>query len=327
MTVRKETTVNTTSADNKNKKVQDLISENKTLKTSLHWLSSELKKLKNEKYSFSTHTHNISGCLEEGINNFGLNANYPHDTKGMNLRTYIQMLHNIIKHLKSALSSHLVVSKKIVNSKYEKTIGSSQAYTPSLFNSTEAESCTRMKEPRKVIEIYKQHDKHDDLTALKESNAEKKEEHKKQYPNLWKMYESTNDATATTPGHIVNSENMNYVMQVNPRAYSAALANDTEDSQSGSVYQHIEARPTIPTQQYITTLLQQNGNVNAANSLGAQMTRSATANRESAISNNFNERCEQAVMSDLPPSLFHSVKQVQAQTYLTNNITHYPSDT
>ena len=100
---------------NADKTVHTLVCENKRLKTSVHWLSDELNKLKNSKsaelsgsYIRSSVT---SGCLEEGINN--ISFNFSEDVKTLNVQTYIQMLHKIIKTLKSNLSYHVEAIKKL----------------------------------------------------------------------------------------------------------------------------------------------------------------------------------------------------------------------
>jgi len=98
-----------------NKEFEDLLSENKHLKTSIHWMSDELNKLKSEKqiHDIQRTTFPQSGCLEEGIGRLNLSQSI--NTKSMDIAGYINILHNTISVLKHNLSRSLtylrIVSK------------------------------------------------------------------------------------------------------------------------------------------------------------------------------------------------------------------------
>eukprot|EP00111_Clytia_hemisphaerica_P004997 TCONS_00014363-protein len=98
-----------------NKEFEDLLSENKHLKTSIHWMSDELNKLKSEKqiHDIQRTTYPQSGCLEEGIGRLNLSQSI--NTKSMDIAGYINILHNTISVLKHNLSRSLtylrIVSK------------------------------------------------------------------------------------------------------------------------------------------------------------------------------------------------------------------------
>ena len=100
-----------------NKEMDDLLSENKHLKTSLHWISDELNKLKSEKQIQGMRVMN-SGCLEEGPGKLTLVS--PINTKDMDISSYINHLHNTIKILKSQLSRSLYYLKKIDSDNFSK---------------------------------------------------------------------------------------------------------------------------------------------------------------------------------------------------------------
>ena len=91
-------------SESMSREMEDLLSENKHLKTSLHWISDELNKLKSEKQIQGMRVMN-SGCLEEGLGKLTL-VN-PINTKNMDISTYIKHLHLTIKALKSQLSRSL----------------------------------------------------------------------------------------------------------------------------------------------------------------------------------------------------------------------------
>ena len=83
--------------------MEELLSENKHLKTSIHWLSDELHKIKHKGESENVKKIHLSGCLEEGFNNQTLKLNFPKVTKTMNFPLYIKMLHDTINALKEQL--------------------------------------------------------------------------------------------------------------------------------------------------------------------------------------------------------------------------------
>ena len=93
------------------KEMEDLLSENKHLKTSIHWISDELNKLKSEKQIDIVRAHRTmnTGCLEEGLGKLTL-ANL-NQTK--NISSYIDHLHNTIKILKGQLFRSLHYLKRI----------------------------------------------------------------------------------------------------------------------------------------------------------------------------------------------------------------------
>ena len=109
------TSTATVSKNEVNKEFEDLLSENKHLKTSIHWMSDELNKLKSEKqiHDIQRTTHSQSGCLEEGIGRLKLSQSI--STKNMDIAGYIDNLHNTISVLKHNLSRSLtylrIVSK------------------------------------------------------------------------------------------------------------------------------------------------------------------------------------------------------------------------
>lgn len=336
VTVRKDNdNAHTSSIDDKDKEMQGLISENKGLKTNLHWLSEEVKRLKSEKYSSPVrNTHNINGCLEEGINNFGLNKNYPQDVKTMNLRTYIQLLHNTINHLKSAMSSQLAVSKEIIASR----LGPRNDFTPSLFSNSDGESRdTRAdKEHPRVIQIYEQHKYNNPSSSreplstreelfrgetLMESNAKKKQEHMKQFPNLWR----------TDTNHTTNTENMNYAVQSAKPVYQPPPQQLVQPSNQ----QHQNSpQPGIPSPHYMATLLQQNYNNATPALISADVGNAGGIQQQPIDANVLVSPPPAAVDDDNPspiywntrqdecaklPPIFHHVQQVQTKTYLTNS--------
>lgn len=96
------------------REMEDLLSENKHLKTSLHWISDELNKLKSEKQIQVMRVMN-SGCLEEGLGK--LTVVNPINTKNMDISTYVNHLHITIKTLKSQLSRSLYYLQRIDSNK------------------------------------------------------------------------------------------------------------------------------------------------------------------------------------------------------------------
>lgn len=97
---------------NDSKEMENLVNENKNLKTSIHWMSNELNKLKSEK-----DYRNIqqTGCLEEGYGKSNLNLNFVVDTHDTDLHTHVTTLHKVVRVLKHQLTLSNKQLKKFID--------------------------------------------------------------------------------------------------------------------------------------------------------------------------------------------------------------------
>lgn len=98
-----------------NKQFEELVSENKHLKTSIHWLSDELHKLKMDGQTENVKRVHLSGCLEEGFSNQTLKLNFPKISNDIGFIGYINVLHNTINVLKEQLKQSTKQMKKILD--------------------------------------------------------------------------------------------------------------------------------------------------------------------------------------------------------------------